>query len=104
MCARPESTKCPGDSVEEDAPLSRRARANPRMAIGLAQDDAAFRGRFRVAPRTEQPTAGSVSHVPTIGGVEDAFRNPTQGRPANGVMSPMGDPRLAPKNPRYALP
>ena len=70
-----------------------------RMEIDLAQDDAAFRDRSRIAPLTKQPTAGRVSHFSTREDIENALRNPIQYWPAYEVMLPMGEASLSPRHP-----
>ena len=70
----PPSTR--STSVVTGAQTARKARRDTQMEIDIAQDDAAFRDRFRRVPNARQTVAGSGPLVSTKQEIENAFRNP----------------------------
>ena len=65
----------------------------------LAEDDAAFRDRPRIAPSDHATAAGPAPYAAPPEAIENVSRNPAAGWPAYEVTFPMGNPGLRPGNP-----
>ena len=65
--------------------------------VGLASADSEFRNRYELQPLS--PAASQPVRSSSPQDLEDATSNPTEGWPRYDILSPSGNPNLAPPNP-----
>ena len=70
--SEPNSAKRPGGQQVEDAPPSQRGRTDSQMERDFGQDDAEFRGRFRLHPYVSKTGTGTAPRVSTPDDIPNA--------------------------------